>query len=84
MTFQERVENFICFACFDVVVPLSDNMYWGDVKIKFGLNNTSDIRNTFSRAKLVFLNTDFIYDTPMPLMPNVIAIGGIDSPCPRS
>nr|XP_012647041.2 UDP-glucuronosyltransferase 1-8-like [Microcebus murinus] len=76
MTFKERVRNYIFHLEEHLVCPHF---------FKTGLEVASEILQTpvtaydlFSDTSIWLLRTDFVFDYPRPVMPNMIFVGGIN------
>ena len=77
MCFLQRVRNTLEYAI--TVLIMYNGFLWPfeDIKTRHGLNISLSAQDAYTRADLVFSNTDFSLDFPRPLMPNVITIGGL-------
>nr|XP_013012789.1 UDP-glucuronosyltransferase 1-8-like [Cavia porcellus] len=76
MNFKERVKNYISYLEECLICP-----YY----IKQALEIASEILQTpvtaydlFSQPSIWLLRTDFVFDFPRPVMPNMVFIGGIN------
>jgi glucuronosyltransferase len=53
------------------------------LKVKYNLNTSLSLANTFDRASLTFVNSDFAVEYPVPLSPDTVLIGGLFFDEPR-
>lgn len=78
MDFRQRVTNtFFTFASY----IFFNKLYLSEMtklKTEFHLNESYSVTDAYLRAILVFINSDFVYETPLPLFPHIVTIGGID------
>ncbi|KAM4025037.1 UDP-glucuronosyltransferase 1A1-like isoform 2-T2 [Anomaloglossus baeobatrachus] len=76
MTFKQRVKNFILSS----IESTAYNLFYAPfvhIASEF-LHRDITVLDLFSRASIILLRIDFVFDFPRPIMPNIIPIGGIN------
>ncbi|XP_073502824.1 UDP-glucuronosyltransferase 1A1-like isoform X1 [Phyllobates terribilis] len=76
MTFNQRVKNFLLTS----IESAAYNLFYAPfahIASDF-LHRDITVLDLFSRASIILLRIDFVFDFPRPVMPNMIFIGGIN------
>ncbi|KAM3917457.1 UDP-glucuronosyltransferase 1A1-like isoform 2-T2 [Leptodactylus fuscus] len=76
MTFKQRLVNFLLASIESIVYKI---FYAPFVRVASEfLRRDVTIYDLYSRASILLLRGDFVFDFPRPVMPNMIFIGGIN------
>ena len=76
MTFFDRVVSTLSVTmnyCLNSLMLA----HYDQFKIKYNIKPEISTFKTLGQAELWFINTHFVFDFPRPLMPNVVAVGGL-------
>jgi len=85
MSFCQRLANFLMKIIYEFTpIFLGFDSHFEALKEKHGLNVSLKLSDTFSRASLKLVNSDFSIDYPAPIEPDTVLIGGyaVDKPAP--
>ncbi len=87
MSFPQRLGNFLMKCLYDTIpVLMGFDQHFNQMKNRYGLNTSLSIADTFKRASIKLVNSDFAVEYPAPIEPNTIMIGGfaVSKPKPLS
>ena len=85
MSFFQRLANFVMKITYENTPSLLGfDSQFEALKEKHGLNTSLKLSETFERASLKLVNSDFSIDYPAPIEPDTVLIGGfaVDHPPP--
>ena len=81
MSFIQRVLNVFIKTAFDVIpTVMGFEESFEELKVKYDLNTSVSLANTFDRAAVKFVNSDFSLEYAAPLEPDTILVGGFAIP----
>ena len=78
MTLGQRIVNVFLKVMYDVLPAMMKfTEPFEELKIKYSLNTSLSLANTFDRAALNFVNSDFALEYSVPITPDTVLIGGL-------
>ena len=84
MTFVQRLGNFIMKFMYEFIpILMGFDAPFEDLKIKYNMNTSLRIAQTFSRASVKLVNSDFALDFTSPIEPDTILVGGFSITPPK-
>ena len=84
MTFAQRFGNFIMKFMYEFIpILMGFDAPFEDLKAKFNMNTSLRIAQTFNRASIKLVNSDFALDFTAPVEPDTILVGGFSIAPPK-
>ncbi|XP_077978866.1 UDP-glucuronosyltransferase 2C1-like [Glandiceps talaboti] len=77
MSFLQRLENVGQYVFWYILYNLYMLPHYRNLQYKYNIRPDLTLHEIMEAAELFIFNTDFAFDYPRPLMPNVILIGGM-------
>lgn len=84
MTFYQRVINLLLKLLYDNAIPEYVNFMEPFQKLKetYKMNTSLSLDDSFKRASLRLVNSDFSIEYPAPIEPDTVLVGGFSVPVP--
>ena len=77
MSFSQRLGNFIMKTMYEIIpIIMGFEDHFQTIKEKHGVNISLNLADTFNRAALKLVNSNFAIDYPAPVEPDTVLIGG--------
>ena len=84
MTFAQRLANLLMKVIYETVpIIMGFDPPFEQLKLKYGLNTSLAIADTFKRTSLQLVNSNFAIEYPAPVEPDTILIGGFAIKTPQ-
>ncbi|ELT93263.1 hypothetical protein CAPTEDRAFT_5577 [Capitella teleta] len=85
MTFLQRMGNLVMKVLYDTIpIVMGLDAPFEILKQTYGLNTSMSISDTYNRASIKLVNSDFAIDYPTPIEPDTVMVGGfaVRTPAP--
>ena len=84
MSFVQRLGNFIMKFMYEFIpILMGFDAPFEDLKAMYNINTSLRIAQTFNRASIKLVNSDFALDFTSPIEPDTILVGGFSIAPPR-
>ena len=84
MTFVQRLGNFIMKFMYEFIpILMGFDAPFEELKAKYNMNTSLPIAQTFNRASIKLVNSDFALDFTSPIEPDTILVGGFSIAPPK-
>ena len=84
MSFGQRFSNLIMKCMYDAIpIVMGFDSTFDELKKKYELNTSVSIADTYNRASIKLVNSDFAIEYPAPIEPDTVMVGGFAVQQPR-